>query len=149
MRIARLLLLVFVMALFPVVASSADMAEKAVKLVRNASTLYLAYGLQTTLEELGNSKGPFRDGDLYVFAYDLTGTILSHPDRSQLGYNMVNIPDADGKFFHREFVEIANTRGSGWVEYKEMNPKTRRVELKTTYVERADNLIFCCGYYKN
>ena len=53
-----------------------------------------------------------------------------------------------GKFFVQEGVQMAKTKGSGWVDYKWTNPTTKKVEAKSTYVKKVDELIFCCGIYK-
>jgi cytochrome c len=148
MKRAALALLMFVMALFPAVAAFADSPEQAVRLVQKAAEFYKVNGLEKTLEELSNPKGQFREGEVYVFAYDLTGTMLAHPNNSLVGHNLTDVPDPDGKYFRREFVQVAMTKGSGWVDYKYQNPKTKLMELKSTYVVKADDIIICCGIYR-
>lgn len=56
--------------------------------------------------------------------------------------------DADGKAFIKSLIDTAQKRGSGWVEYKWPNPVTKVIESKSTYVEKAGNLIVACGIYK-
>lgn len=148
MKKTGIALLMFVLALFPAFSSRADSPEQAVKLVKSAAAFYRANGLELALEELGNPKGKFREGEVYVFAYDLTGTMVAHPNNSLVGQNLVDVPDADGKLFRKEFVMVATTKGSGWVDYKYQNPKTKQMEMKTTYVEKVDDIIVCCGIYK-
>ncbi len=36
----------------------------------------------------------------------------------------------------------------GWVDYRWMNPVTRRVEPKSTYFERDGDLVYLCGIYR-
>ena len=43
---------------------------------------------------------------------------------------------------------IWNRRSPGWVDYKFPNPKTSKIEQKTTYVEGLDGWILGCGVYK-
>jgi len=148
MKKAGIALLMFVLALFPAFSSLADSPEQAVKLVKSAAAFYRANGLESTLEELSNPKGQFREGELYVFAYDLTGNMLAHPNNSLVGQNLTDVPDADGKLFRKEFVVVATTKGSGWVDYKHRNPKTKQMEMKTTYVEKVEDIIVCCGIFK-
>ena len=45
-------------------------------------------------------------------------------------------------------VEKAKTKGSGWVDYKYLNPETNELEHKTTYLLKVGDLILCCGAYK-
>lgn len=148
MKRTGIAVLMFVLALFPAFASLADSSEQAVKLVKGAAAFYTANGLEKTLDELSNPKGQFREGEVYVFAYDLTGTMLAHPNNSLVGQNLTDVPDADGKLFRKEFVVLATTKGSGWVDYKYQNPKTKQMEMKTTYVEKVNDIIVCCGIFK-
>ena len=58
------------------------------------------------------------------------GDILLRP---RLRGNVLDVADADGKFFFGPIVEIAGKRVKGWEDYKWPNPVTRRVEPKSTY----------------
>jgi hypothetical protein len=60
----------------------------------------------------------------------------------------MDVPDANGKFFRKDVVELAKTKGVGWVDYKYKNPATNKVENKTTYLRKAGDVIICCGTYK-
>jgi cytochrome c len=59
------------------------------------------------------------------------------------------LKDADGKFFMKEIIKTAAEKGKGWVDYKWMNPVTKKVVDKTTYVEKVDGYVFGCGVYKD
>ena len=144
-----LMLLVSVFAWSVSSTCFADSPEQAMGLVKKAVAFYKANGLEKALDEFSNPKGQFKEGEVYIFAYDLTGTMLAHPNPALIGHNLTDVPDADGKFFRREFVTVANTKGSGWVDYKYQNPKTKLMERKTTYVEKAEDIIICCGIFKN
>lgn len=148
MKKTGLALMMFAIALFTAVSCLADSREQAVNLVKKAAAFYRADGLEKALEELSNAKGPFREGEIYVFAYDLTGTMVAHPNNSLIGQNLIDVPDPDGKLFRKEIVQVAMAKGSGWVDYKYLNPKTKTMELKTTYVEKVDDILICCGIFK-
>jgi cytochrome c len=143
-----LMLLVLVLALSAGATCFADSPEQATGLVKKAVAYYKANGLEKALEEFSDPKGQFKEGEVYIFAYDLTGTMLAHPNPALIGHNLSDVADADGKFFRREFVTVATTKGSGWVDYKYQNPKTKVLERKTTYVEKVEDIIICCGIYK-
>jgi signal transduction histidine kinase len=64
-----------------------------------------------------------------------------------IGKNQVSEPDADGKLFRKEIVEVANTKGTGWVNYKYKNPTSGAVEPKTSYVKKQGDLIIIAGVY--
>jgi cytochrome c len=148
MKRVAIALLMFAMAMIPALSARAESPDQAVRLVKNAAAYYRANGLEKALDELSNPKGQFREGEVYVFAYDLTGSMLAHPNNSLIGHNLSDVPDPDGKFFRREFITVGMTKGSGWVDYKYQNPKTKVMEMKSTYVEKADDIIICCGIYK-
>jgi signal transduction histidine kinase len=62
--------------------------------------------------------------------------------------DMTELKDPDGKRFVYEAVELAKAKGSGWVDYRYTNPVKKKVEAKTTYVLKVDDLILACGIYK-
>ena len=121
--------------------------SQAKALVEQAVAYVKANGEAQAIKEFNNSKGKFAKGDLYVFAYDLKGVMKGHPNPKLLGQNLYNEPDSKGKLFRKEIVDLANSRGSGWVEYTYMNPKIKKEEAKITYFQKEGNLIVCCGAY--
>lgn len=146
-------LLGFVAVCFALIVSvsvaRADDKENAVKMVKEATAFYNANGLEKALDALNDPKGQFVKGALYVFAFDENGTLVANataPDK--VGQNLLDVPDSKGKKFRREIVELAKKDGSGWVDYTILNPKSKAEELKTSYVEKAGELILGCGIYK-
>ena len=62
---------------------------------------------------------------------------------------MMDLPDASGKKFHRrEILGKAIKDGKGWTDYQYQNPKTKEIENKTTYFEKVEDIVICCGVYK-
>jgi cytochrome c len=124
-------------------------ADDAKAMVEKASALIKAEGREKALAEIGNPQGQFVKGEMYVFAYDLTATMVAHPVNAKLvGKNLMDVPDAEGKLFRKEIVDLAKTKGSGWVDYKYKNPQTGKIESKTTYIQKEGDLVLCCGIYK-
>jgi cytochrome c len=81
-----------------------------------------------------NAGGDWRDGDLYVFVIDNTGTWRASGARPELvGKNDLNTPDADGKLFIKEIVAIDK---DGWVEYK-FEESGRQPGARQEFVLRA------------
>jgi len=139
---------VFLMGVAGTVWTSTGMAD-AKALVEKAAAFLKANGKEKTLAELSKPKGQFDKGELYVFAYDMNAVIIAHPKNPELiGKNMSEIPDNDGKYFRKEIVELAKTKGTGTVKYKYLNPETKKVESKITYIQRVNDVILCCGVYK-
>lgn len=127
--------------------------DEAVALVRRAAAFVRAQGRERALAEFSRPDGQFVDGELYIFAYgvDGSGVLLAHPMFPLLvGKNLLDMSDADGVPITRRVLEIgASKSGKGWVDYHWPNGAVgRQVELKTSYVERADGLILGCGLPK-
>jgi len=121
----------------------------AVKLVDDAAKQFAAKPREEVVAELNKVDGKWVKGELYVFAYDMEGVMVAHPKNSKLvGKNLLEVPDVDGKLFRKEIVELAKSKGSGWVDYKYKNPQTGKTEAKTTYLKKVGDLILCCGIYK-
>jgi cytochrome c len=127
----------------------ADEKDKAIAMVKKAVAYNKANGIEKTIDEANNPKGQFTDGELYVFIYDLQGVVLSNPNPLKVGQNLLNVPDDAGKFFRKEIITTAMAKGNGWVDYMSKNPKTKEMELKTTYFEKVDEYVFGCGIYKH
>ena len=148
----RILLVSFALSfvLGLVFAPGAAASQKDAKaLVEKAAAFVKANGQDAALKEISKAKGQFDKGELYVFAYDMNATMVAHPKNAKLiGKNLMDVPDTDGKLFRKEIVETAKTKGSGWVDYKYLNPETKKVEAKTTYVLKAGDIVLCCGTYK-
>ena len=101
------------------------------------------------LAAISDPKGQFVDRDLYLVVYRNDGTALAHGfNQKMIGKNFIDMRDADGKAYWRERVEWAKTKASFWQDLKFVDPITRKIEPKSTYCERLDDLIVCGGIYK-
>ena len=130
-------------------AFASNSAEEAKAMVEEVVSLFNAQGKDKTLAEINNPKGKFVKGELYVFAYNLHAVVIAHPINPKLiGNDLTDVPDANGKLFRKEIIELAKTKGVGWVDYKYKNPATNKVENKTTYFKKTGDVIFGCGAYK-
>lgn len=124
-----------------------DDSAKATELVKKAVATHKKVGGDKFLEEIVKVNY-FKDSGLYVFIYDLDGNMLAHPNPSLVGKNTLNAPDVKGKLFRKEIIETVKSKGAGWIDYHYENPKTKAIEEKTTYCEKADDMAICCGIYK-
>jgi signal transduction histidine kinase len=124
-------------------------APEAEALVKKAIQLIKAEGRDKAFAEINNPKGKFIDRDLYIFVYDMNGKCVAHGfNPKMIGKELFEMKDTDGKYFVKERIEIAKTKGHGWQDYKFTNPITKHIEPKSAYVERVENLIVGCGVYK-
>jgi signal transduction histidine kinase len=131
-------------------ASAADATKAdAQGIVEKAAAYAAQNGEDKLVAEVNKNGGTFHQGDLYVFVFDKTGTVVAHPvNPSLVGKNQVSEPDADGKLFRKEIVEVANSKGTGWVDYKYKNPVSGQIEAKTSYVKKQGALIIAAGAYQ-
>ncbi|MGZ6250348.1 MAG: cache domain-containing protein, partial [Syntrophales bacterium] len=105
--------------------------EEAKQFVKKAIAFYKKAGKAVAMAEFTNQKGPFVDGEQYVFVLNLKGTMLAHGvNEKYIGMDFCDVKDSDGRSFIREIVEVANTKGSGFVDYKWYNPVTKEDLVK-------------------
>jgi methyl-accepting chemotaxis protein len=118
-------------------------------LVKKAVAYISQHGRDKAFKEIDNKGGMFTNRDLYVFVYTMSGKVAAHGQNTGLiGKELVNAQDPDKKFYVKERIEIARTKGKGWQDYKFVNPKTKAVEDKMAYVEKCDDLIVGSGAYR-
>lgn len=116
--------------------------------VKKGVEFYKANGKDKALAAFNDPKGQFSKDDLYIYVLDINGKMLAHPNAKLVGEDFMVKKDADGKLFAADMVKIAKEKGSGLVDYKWENPKTKVVEPKTVYFEKVDDLIIASGAYK-
>jgi cytochrome c len=129
--------------------STAQTPQDAKVMVEKALAYYNSNGKDKTIEEVKNPKGQFVKGDVYVNIYTLKGVMLANPVSPKLiGMNGIELKDPDGKYFMKELCNRAASEGSGWVDYKWTNPTSKKIEPKTTYFQKAGDIIISSGVYK-
>ena len=124
-------------------------AAEAEALVKKAVQLIKTEGKEKAFVEINNPKGKYIDRDLYIFVYDMTGKCVAHGfNQKMIGKDLIEMKDKDGKYFVKERIEIAKTKGRGWQDYEFTDPITKKIEHKSAYIEKLDDLIVGCGIYK-
>lgn len=132
-----------------VFAGERNTADDAIALVKKVSAYLKANDKEKTFAEINNPNSQFKAGELYVAIIDINGRTLAHGANPRLvGKEVLEMRDAYGKYFIKNFIDVAKGKGSGWVDYKWPNPITQAVESKSTYVEKVDDLVISCGIYK-
>ncbi|MFM0339877.1 cache domain-containing protein [Paraburkholderia fungorum] len=75
-------------------------------------------------------------GDTYLFAYDLKANVLLNPAfPAREGTNVSGQKDTNGKLFHDAMIQMAEKKGSGWVDYMFLRPGQTQPSHKWTYVK--------------
>jgi cytochrome c len=134
----------------PAPGMAAEHPQTAVAMVKKAVACLKANGKDKTIAEANNRAGASVDRDLYVAITDMTGKALANPmlPRS-IGKDLTGVRDVDGKYFVKERLEMLKTKSQGWIDDKWPNPVSKKIELRSTYFERVDELVIACGIYKS
>ncbi len=133
----------------PASATAFASKEEAVAMVKKGIAYIKTNGKEKGYAEI-TSKRQFADRDLYLVVYGLDGVVYAHgANEKQVGRNLIDLKDIDGKPFVKERVEMAQKQASFWQEYKFTDPVTRKIEPKEMYCERLDDVVVCGGVYKH
>ncbi|MGZ3577718.1 MAG: cache domain-containing protein [Syntrophales bacterium] len=124
-------------------------ASEAKALLSRAVAYYKANGKDKAFAQFNNTKGKFVNSDLYIYVIDPDGKVLSHgADPKLVGQPLIDLEDAAGKKFIKVIIDDTKVNNKGTMDYKWMNPQTKKIEQKSTFFERIGNVIVICGYYK-
>ncbi len=124
-------------------------AAEATAMVKKGVAYMKTNGKDKAYAEITDKQGPFVDRDLYLVVYALDGTVRAHGANDKMvGKNLIDLKDVDGKAFVKERVELAQAKGSFWQDYKFTNPTTKKIEPKSMYCERVEDMVVCGGIYK-
>ena len=125
----------------------------AINLVKKTLVMAKKRGLDPTLAAIQDKNGPFMKGEeMYVYAgsTDMV-TLLAHPVMPDklVGPDLANWPDKRGKLFFNELIDVALTKGEGWVNYWWPKPGEETPSLKSTYVLKVpgEAAYFASGIY--
>jgi cytochrome c len=103
-------------------------------LVNRAADVLKEQGSEA-FREFRKKGSTWRYGDVYLFVVDLQGVVLFNAARpNREGRDLLDERDADGKRFHRDFVDVVMTFGSGWVDYMFPKPGQAAATVKWSYV---------------
>ncbi len=124
-------------------------AAEATAMVKKGAAFIKANGKDKGYATISNKAGQFNDRDLYLVVYGLDGMVLAHgANEKMIGRNLIELKDVDGKAFVKERVELAQSKGTFWQDYKFTNPTNKKIEPKSMYCEKLDDSVVCGGIYK-
>ncbi len=111
--------------------------------VARAATFAKEQGKEAALAAFNDVDGPFIEDGLYVFAYEMDGTVIALPyQQALLGTNRAGVTDANGVELVRQFIDVAED-GGGSVYYTYPNPGNNyREEFKVSYILPVDDRWF-------
>jgi cytochrome c len=132
-------------------ACAAEPTEKdAIAMAEKGAAFMKANGKEEMMKKITAKDPDYVQGSLYVDMRDInTGIVLAHPiNPSIVGKDLTDVPDANGKKYRREIIELAQKKGKGWVDYQYKNPASGKIEPKTTYILRVGDVVLEAGIYK-
>ncbi len=125
--------------------------EDIVAFVKKAVEYAKVNGKEQALKEFMNKNGDFIKEDLYIYAYDFNGTVISHGGQAELvGKNLIEMKDSNGVEVIKELIKLAK-KGQGWLKYIWPNPAHgQEKEDKFGFVMKVDdNWWLGSGYYRS
>jgi len=135
----RWLLAVFFVIAVAVVARAQERGTPADarQMVEEALAYIKQVGPAHALEEFSAPGGKWHKKDIYLFCYTLEGTsTCSGVNKAMIGKNLIDFKSADGQPLVKNFVDIAKTKGSGWIEFQWPHPQTGKMEAKRAWIAR-------------
>lgn len=122
--------------------------QRLVAFVEEAAAYARANGREASLARFNDPNGSWVRGELYVFAYDLNGTVLALPFQADaVGTSRYGIVDVNGVPFVQNAIAAARN-GSGFFRYHYPNPaRNYSVEQKTSYAIGLGDWFVGAGFY--
>ena len=101
------------------------------------------------LEQITQKDSQWISKDLYPVVYNTRGEVLAHGQNAKMvGKDLIDLKDPDGKLFVKERVDLANSKGKFWQDYKFTDPVSKKALPKEMYCEKEQDMIVCAGVYK-
>jgi signal transduction histidine kinase len=132
-------------------AESKATAAEATAMVKKGVTAIKAGGKDhdKLYGEITAKDAKWADRDLYLVVYGMDGSVKAHGANAKLvGNNLMDMLDIDGKPYIKERIDLAKSKGTFWQDYKFTNPTSKKIEPKSMYCEKVDELVACAGIYK-
>ncbi len=117
-------------------------------MLQKAFEHYESVGRKQALDDFTAKKQPFFDRDLYVVCISPNHLITANGGFPQYVNGSSDIlRDADGKPLGEAVVDVVQTTGSGSVQYRWLNPVSKKIEPKTMYARKFGSDVCGVGVY--
>jgi cytochrome c len=118
-----------------VFAEERGTAAEAKKMVEDAIAHIKQVGHEKAFQEFSAPGGKWHNKDVYLFCYQMDGTNVCHgANQALIGKNLIELKTADGQLLIKNLITIAQTKGSGWIDYQWPHPQTKKTEPKRAFV---------------
>ena len=112
--------------------------DECVAKTKESAAMVNEKGLDAAVAEISKKNGTFVWKDSYVFLMDFEGKMLAHPmSPALIGQNVLDRKDKADKLLFKAFVEVAKSKGDGWVDYMWANPGDPAPRKKISYIYRV------------
>jgi len=121
--------------------------EEVITKCQDAAKMIENKGIEVSAKAIADKKGPFVWKDTYVFLMDMDGKMLAHPMKPALTQKdtLVQVKDTTGKPLFLEFIQVANSKGKGWVDYMWPKPGQDEPAAKSSYIYHVPGTQFIVG----
>ncbi|NVM74391.1 signal transduction histidine kinase [Duganella sp. SG902] len=114
-------------------AAAMALADKAVANIQKK-------GVEEACKDFVDPKAGYIQGDVYVVVQDMQCKMVCHATIPRMnGKDMIELKDANGKYFTKDMRAVAMSGKPGWVDYVWPNPTSKVLEPKSAYVRKADD----------
>ena len=142
--------LILVTSSFSAHAEDRGTRDEAIAMTGDVVKMFKDSGEEATFKAITDKK--FINKDLYPFVYSMEGVVLAHGQKAAMvGMNRWETTDelVNGKKYIQEFVSVAKSGTPGWVSYKFLDPLTKKVMDKESYIVPLNDKEFVgVGVYK-
>jgi signal transduction histidine kinase len=98
-------------------------------------------GLDQAAKDFGSDKAKWAPKDIFPFVQEFSGVMRFHINDKMIGKNFLEVKDASGKEFAKEMISVARSaKSAGWVEYEWTHQVTKKIEDKTSYIQRVPGM---------
>lgn len=121
----------------PAFAQERGTKDEAIAMVKAGIEHIKKVGADQAHKDFTSDKANWVKKDLYIMAYNSKNVGLAHGANDKIvGRDMSAVKDANGVAIVVGMNQIAATKGKGWLDYEWPHPQTKKIESKTTYVEK-------------
>lgn len=139
MRRIALFVLMAVLAGALVHTGHAGPDDDSMALAQRVASFIKENGRDKGIAEIMNPADRFKKGKCNVALNDFNGVNLANALFPALvGQNHYTLRDANDKPFVKESIEIAKSKGGGWMTLAFTNPKTKKIEPWKGYAQRVE-----------
>jgi signal transduction histidine kinase len=128
-------------------AAERGTVEEAKALLARAVKMVETDGSAKAVAAFNDPQGGFRDRDLYVFCFGADGKVTAAANPTLIGNDISSVKDADGNSVGAKMLNMV-AGGGGSIEYRFLNPLTKKVELKQSFLQKAGDQVCGVGAYK-